>query len=348
MSVRRIARLTGISASAVSLALHDSPKVSAATRRRVQKTAERLGYRPSAKVAELMAQVRARRESQVDSCLGVISLYDHPRPWELSRHLAGIHASMSQRARDLGYRLETLWLRAPGMTFQRFRAVLDARGIQGLLCFGSPILDDHFPEELDHYAVVSVGLSIQTPLHRVTSDFFNDAMQALNHVHALGYRRPGLVIGSYEEVRSAHAHSSAYLGWCERMLPGGKPLPVLRLDWMEELPFVQWFQLHRPDVIIVVHVADAVPELSRLLKRNHISVPGQVGVAVLTHYLEGTGFSGLQQNQELMGAWAVELLVARMMHRDLGIPSNPRIEMVESRWVDGNSLRRAPKSVPAS
>lgn len=348
MSVREIARLTGISPSAVSLALHGSPKISAATRRRVERAAARLGYRPSAKVAELMAEVRARREAPVESCLGAISLYDHPRPWELSRHLSAIHASMSRRARDLGYRLEPLWLREPGMTLRRFRAVLDARGIQGLLCFGSPVLDDRFPAELDHYAVVTVGLSIETPLHRVTSHFYDDALQALSKVHALGYRRPGLVVGLGEEARCAHAHASAYLGWCERNLPGAKLPPVLRMDGVDEPSFVRWYRLHRPDAIIVVHVAGAVPEFSQLFTRNRISVPGQVGVAVLSHYVEGTGFSGMQQNQELMGAWAVELLVGRIMNRDFGIPSNPRIELVASRWVDGSSLRRAPRPAAAT
>jgi hypothetical protein len=43
-----------------------------------------------------------------------------------------------------------------------------------------------------------------------------------------------------------------------------------------------------------------------------------------------------------MGIWAVELLAARIANRDLGIPDFPRIEMVESLWKDGFSLRRAP------
>jgi LacI family transcriptional regulator len=70
-----------------------------------------------------------------------------------------------------------------------------------------------------------------------------------------------------------------------------------------------------------------------------LSVPGDFGVAVMTHLLDGTGFSGMQQNQPLIGAWAVELLVSRVMHRDFGIPATPHIEMVESRWIDGGSLR---------
>ena len=47
-----------------------------------------------------------------------------------------------------------LWLRAPGMTHQRFRGILEARGIEGLLCFGSPDIDQEFPVEFNRCAIV--------------------------------------------------------------------------------------------------------------------------------------------------------------------------------------------------
>jgi DNA-binding LacI/PurR family transcriptional regulator len=226
------------------------------------------------------------------------------------------------------------------MTYRRFRGILDARGIEGLLCFGSPDLEQTFPGELDHYAIVTVGLSIHTPLHRVTSHFFNDTVHVLNRVHDLGYRRPGLVLGRYEEARSGHAHTAAYLGWCEYRLGPQRALPVLLVDRVEEPPLLEWLRHHRPDVLIFVHLYDTLEQLRLVLRRNRIRVPGTLGVAILSHVLEGTGFSGLQQNQALMGAWAVELLAARISNHDLGIPANPRLEMVESEWIEGRTLRR--------
>jgi len=339
MSIRAIAKLAGISPAGVSLALRGSPKISGAMKQKVARLARTLGYRPNAKVGELMAQVRSSGGRRSEGCFGVISLYDHPRPWEESAHLSLIYASMKQRADELGYRLEPIWLGAPAMTRRRIRSVLDARGIQGLLCFGSPRLDDHFPNELDHYAVVTVGLSIQTRLHRVTSHFYHDTTATLDTVHQMGYRRPGLVIGHYEEVRSGHAHTGAYLAWCERTLKRRKPVPVLRLASLDERAFLSWYSRYRPDVIVFIHTREAVVEFAGLLRRNQIRVPAQVGVAAVTHLLNDTGFSGMQQNQQLMGAWAVELLVSRVMHQDFGIPANPRTELVESCWKDGTSLR---------
>jgi LacI family transcriptional regulator len=110
---------------------------------------------------------------------------------------------------------------------------------------------------------------------------------------------------------------------------------------VDEAPLLVWLRRQRPDVIIFVHLHERLEELRNVLRKNRIGVPAKLGVAVLSHQVEGSGFAGLQQNQPLMGAWAVELLEARITNRDFGIPTNPRIEMVESRWCDGRSLESA-------
>jgi len=340
MSVYRIAAALKLSPSTVSLALRRSPKIPAATRARVIAQAEKIGYRPDAKLTEAMSRLRLAGKRTHEACFAVISFYDSPRPWEKSLHLSRIYRSMEQRAGELGYRLEPLWLRAPGMTYRRFRGILDTRGINGLLCFGSPNLLEEFPTELDHYAIVAQGLSIRTPLHRVMSHFFSDLYRTLDRVWAMGYRRPGLVLGLYEERRSAYAYTSAYLGWCEHAFGSPLTIPLLRMNRVEEKPLLSWLKAHEPDVIIFVHLYDVVNEFVQVLQNNGIRVPRDIGVAAVTQILTGSPLSGMEQNQALMGAWAVELLVSRIMNQDFGIPEHPRIELVESRWVDGRTLKR--------
>lgn len=340
MNLRHLAEKAKLSPSAVSLALRDSPKISAATKRRVRLLADKLGYQADANVVALMRRLRQPQGVRQEACFGVISFYDEPRPWERSLHLTRIYEGMRRRAGELGYRLEPLWLRERGMTYRRFEDILDARGIEGLLCFGSPDIDQDFPPELDNRAVVTVGLSIRTPMHRVTSRFFDDTMHLLDRVHQLGYRRLGLVVGHYEDSRSGHAHTGAYLAWCEHRLGPGRALPVQLVDRVDPEALQRWLRRHEPDALIFVHRYDFLAELRTALRQLGLHVPRRLGVAVLSQILEGSGFSGLQQNQPLMGAWAVELLVARITHRDFGIPTHPRIEMVESKWVDQGSLRQ--------
>lgn len=340
MSVRQIAQLAGLSPSAVSLALRNSPKIPPATRAHVHELARRLGYRPNAKVNELMSQLRLNRDKQTEACFGVISLYDEPHPWKRSLHLTRIYDSMAARAAFFGYRLEAFWLREPGMKPRRFCDILDTRGIQGLLCFGGKELEQQLPPELNHYAIVSQGLSISTPMHRVMSHVFNDMWRALERVYQLGYRRPGLVIGRYEDSRSAHAHLSVYLGWCQFTLGAPTAIPVLKLEGVEEAPFLDWIDHHRPDVIIFVHLFDVLKDFDTLLRRQRIRVPQDVGILVLSQILEGTRFTGLQENQRLLGEWCVELLVARILSQDFVLPAHPRIEMVEREWTAGRTLRK--------
>ena len=208
-----------------------------------------------------------------------------------------------------------------------------------MLFRSSPDFLQEFPAELNAHAVVTVGLSISTPLHRVTSHFYNDTVNALNRVYALGYRRPGLVLGTHEDTRSAYAHSAAYLGWCEHTLGAGAALPVLRLREVEEPAITSWLVKQKPDVVVFVHLPDMITRFRAVLRRLQISIPRKLGVVVLSHEVQGTGFSGLQQNQYLMGAWAVELLAARIANRDFGIPTAPRTELVEGEWVKGESLQ---------
>ncbi|MEO6567860.1 MAG: LacI family DNA-binding transcriptional regulator [Opitutaceae bacterium] len=339
MNLRHLARLAKLSPSAVSLALRGSAKISAATKKHVRELAEKHDYKPDAKLAALMSGLRKTSIPRQTACFGVISLYAEEYPWDKNLHLKRVYDGMSRRAAEIGYRLEPIWLRAPGMTYRRFRGILDARGIEGLLCFGSPVLEDDFPIELDHYAVVTIGLSIRTPLHRVTNHFYNDTVSALDRLHHLGYRRPGLVMGRYEDSRAAHIHTAAYLGWCDRTLGLSQAVATLQLDRVEEAPLMAWLKLQRPDAILFVHLYDMLPELQAVLKKNRVRVPADLGVAVLTQILDRTQFSGMRQNQSHLGAWAVELLAARIANRDFGIPGNPRIEMVESEWIDGRSLR---------
>lgn len=332
--------MTKLSVATVSLALQNSPKISAATRERVRAAAVKVGYKPNAKVAELMSRIRQAAKPGDGASLGVVSFYDTPRPWEKSLHLTRMYQSMNTRANALGYTLDPLWMRAPGMSVRRFRAVLEARGINGLLCFGSPDIAAEFPAELDHCAIVTQGLSIRTPLHRVINNAYNDTMHALNRAYELGYRRPGLLIGDYEDERGGRANAGAYLGWCEQRLGNPGIVPILRMNRVEKEPLHQWLRRHAPDVVIMVHLHDVLAGFHKTLGELGVRVPDDLGILALSQVLEGTPFSGLQENQRLMGEWAVELLVSRIINDDFGIPAHPRLEMVESVWVEGESLRR--------
>jgi LacI family transcriptional regulator len=163
--------------------------------------------------------------------------------------------------------------------------------------------------------------------------------RALEAVYRLGYRRPGLIIARQSSIRSADKYISAYLGWCFQKFGTPLPLPLLQGDEITEPAVARWLERHRPDVAVAVHFRDRLVALGALLQRRGIRCPKDLGIIAISDALEGLNLSGLQTNDRLIGAWAVELLVDRIYHRDFGIPRSPRIQLVDSEWVTGKSLR---------
>lgn len=339
MSLRAIAERAGVSPSTVSLALRGSQKIPEATRQRVAQIAAELGYRPNAKVTELMSHVRLSRTGTITASLGVVSFYGEARPWESMPALRRIYDSMARQAEDLGYRLEPLWLRAPDLSARRVCGILDARGIEGLICLGSPDQQEIFPPELDHYAVVAQGPSVSSSLHRVTTHAAGDMRRALDAVFALGYRNPGLAIGPEETVPARDLHIGAYLGWCYKKWGRSAPGPLFALGAARPTDAAAWLAKHGFDVIIAVHDAPGLTAFGVELQRRSVRWPADIGIAAIAPILEGTGFAGLQENHRLIGQWCVELLVERILHHDLGLPTVPRLQLVESQWLKGTSLR---------
>ena len=339
MSLRTIAERAGVSPSTVSLALRGSQKIPEATRQRVARIAAEIGYRPNAKVTELMSHVRLSRTGEITGSLGLISFYGEARPWESAPALRQVYESMTVHAEEYGYRLEPMWLRAPDLTIRRVCGILDARGIEGLICLGSPDQQEIFPPELDHYAVVAQGPSVASSLHRVMTHAAGDMRRALDSVFALGYRNPGLAIGPEENVPNRDAYIGAYPGWCHKKWGRPSPAPVLSPGRAGTTDAAGWIAKHGVDSVIAVHDTAGVVEFGLELQRRGVRWPVDVGIAAIAPILEGTGFSGLQENHRLIGHWTIEMLVERIHRHELGLPAVPRLQLVESQWLKGGSLR---------
>ena len=119
MSVRSLARELGVSATAVSLALQNSPRISPQLRRVVQQLAKRRGHVPNARLAALLSEVRQSATAEYRATLGVISLFPEERPWierPLYAHLGRVVAGARERAEEHGYKLEEFWVKQPGLT----------------------------------------------------------------------------------------------------------------------------------------------------------------------------------------------------------------------------------------
>jgi LacI family transcriptional regulator len=342
MSLRALARQLGLSATAVSLALQDSPRISEAVRARVKRAARAAGHVPNARLAELMREVRQAGAPRYRATLGVLSLFPEAEPWRERPeygHLGELRAGARERAEAHGYKLEDFWLKAPGMTPERQAEVLRARGIRALFCLGSLDPEERFPAALRQFAVVTQGASIPERMHRVVSHFAADARTVLAEVDRRGYRRPGLVILVSGDRRTDYLYTAAFLSHQERA--GVAPvLPILRAETWREDEFDRWLTAHRPDVLLVHQYEDYLAALERHLARRGWRVPHDVGLALLDKNPDPRRYAGICQEPRRIGGTAIELLLGRLLLHDFAVPSHPKVELVVGSWNEGRTLRR--------
>lgn len=114
-TMAKIAIQAGCSKNTVSLALRDSPRVSAQTRRRVQAIAKQVGYVP----VHAAVQLTTQRSGMVG--LYTRSLGDSVRTEMANRLIARIHSAGYQPVLGLGDGIESRWQESPWMN--SFRAL---------------------------------------------------------------------------------------------------------------------------------------------------------------------------------------------------------------------------------
>jgi len=309
---------------AVSYALRGTAHVAVATRARILEVAERLGYRPDPVLTHFMDYVRTRRVRRNQANLGVLMLGGE------SNYAQRLIAGVQQRAEEIGYSIDRIDVAAHGSNAAALTRILEARGIAGLLlppCKVPQSFDTLL--DWDRFSVVAMSHSIQSPrFHRVVPHHFHNAMLALRQLRERGFKRPVFALALNLELRTNHAYTGA-MAWSaldarEPMLP---PFPASDgLDRMRA-----WIQRHRPDAIIMsgVSSAEQVDQLNlgaRTLKK--------LGVIVMDHR-PGYRRAGINQKTLLLGATAVDLLVARLHLSERGVPRDAVVCMVEGSWVDG-------------
>ena len=344
MTIRELAKLSGVSAATVSLALRNHARISQTTKDHVLRLAQRHGYVIDGRISELMGAVRLHRAGEPKGCLGLISLYADARPWEdpARGHLRRIHDGQVERANELGYRLEEFWVNQPGVSADRLAAIIAARGIQGLLSLGAPELEDEMPAPLRKFVIVTQGTSIRTRLHRVVSHFSQNTDFLLTTLKTRGYRRPGAVLQRFQDGRNWHQVSGLYL-YHAKYTFADLDLPIFyATDAPEPVAFDRWFRTYRPDVLIYGEQRRYHAPIAAYLQKRGLRVPRDVGLALLESAVHPASLSGVGQNFEQCGRKSVDVLISNLHHRRHGESVTPSVVCLDGDWVEGKTLRPPP------
>lgn len=321
--MKDIAEKLGVSVMTVSLALRNSPDVSAETGDRVRKMAKALGYKKDPALSSLIAYRSKLRLPAFAGTLAYINNYDKPnitKDPEQAIHMR-LFAGARERAEELGYKLEEFWLRDPGKTPEQMMRILRARNIRGLLLGPQQHAGRDCPITWEHFSAVKFGYSLIKPhLHTVCPDQFLAMKMCVEELSDRGYERIGALFYPAQIARTSGKILGAYLAAI--MMLGLESIPPFVGEMMgaEDELFLEWFCQHRPDALICT---GGWTYCQSLLRKEGILCPRDYGAIVPHTYVGERGVAHINEHYEILGAKMVEFVV-QMIHQDeRGIPKNP-------------------------
>ena len=328
-----IARRAKVHITTVSLALRDSPRLPAATRKRIQDLAVEMDYSPDPMLSALTVyreRLKRKRHQGVLAWMCPAVRRGRARP-NNSEYRRGAE----MRCAELGYLLEDFHLSELGRT--RLASVLQARNIQGLLIPPQSYNRSHISFDWNPFSAVCFGFSLARPrLHLVTNAQHQSTRIAVRALRTHGYRRIGFVTTHVADERTDYNFSSGF--WSEhRRLKGSEQIPALTIageSRLEELAeFESWYLKYRPEVILAHH--PPVFEYMRMMGIDR----DECGYASLDLTAPDGSIAGIYQNYPLMGQAAVTFLIDMIHANERGIPKERFQLLIEGSWIEGKTIR---------
>lgn len=346
-----VARGAGVTQATVSFAFKHHPRIPAATRERILRVAEKLGYVPDPMLSALAAYAKRRRPAAFQGTIAWVvntraaavqpvkrpTYRDYPREGYNWADVPAFHDYLqgaTQRAKRHGFRLETFDLAKRGMTPARLAGILRARNIPGVLLCPQPGMPADLELPWEEFSAVAYGLTFVRPaLHSVVATQFRATMQTMQQLRARGYRRIGFAFSNIHDSRADHHYVAAYLTeqFLAGQLPGRELVPYEEYS-LAELP--RWLKKYRPDAIITGDYG-----ILEVLQELKVRVPDDLGVACPLLPAPAGDLSGVFEDSVQIGEAGVDLLVAMIQRGERGIPRTPHRLLVECQWVEGRSLR---------
>lgn len=335
VTLRDLARETGLHFTTVGLALRRDPRVNAATRARVESAARRRGYRPDALLSALSAY--RHRSRPFVGTLGYLLPAPLPRIFARQDGYRVTYEAAVAAATAVGLKVEPIDAFAPGLTGARLAQLLETRGIRILAL--APLFEPGAYPELpwERFGVVAIGYSVLQPaFHRVSPHQARSTRELVETLRRRGYRRIGLIIDQNANVRTGYNFLGAYLAEQESQ-PGDRRLRPLiagrRGPTAGELR--QWLRQQRPDCVV-----GTGPEYLDLLGACGVRVPGEVGFALTGTRPRLPHVAGMDERWDGIGQAVVDLGLSLLKNNEVGVPRFPRVILVDGQWLDGRSVRR--------
>lgn len=326
-----LARAAGVSKMTVSRALRGERGIAAATRQRILKLADTMGYRPDPAVSELMGHLHKSASADLE-VLAWVTTYTTIGGWRDNPGTCEIYRGAVAQAHKLGYRLEEFSLNTPGMTPRRLSNILYNQGIRGIVL--APLFQHGTIENFswEHFATACCSHSLRSPKqHRVSVDQFVVFRTAWAHLQACGYERIGFCVPANDNNRFGRRWESAYLLENQTVPRKNRVPPMITDDWTPQT-FLRWYERYKPDVILSrIEVYDWITQ-------SGINVPKDCGFSLI-RLDQAENIAGMDHHFADIGAATVSLVVSDLHTNQYGIPAIRKSVSIETHWQHGPTIR---------
>lgn len=327
ITVAEVAAAAGVSPSTVSRALRNHPRLPPATCERIQALAEAIGYRPDPLISALLARRFQKGGAEIGTIAYVTAFptRDGWRRWFFEQVFEGAQAQALKR----GYLLEPFWLKEPKMTGRRMSDILVSRGIRGLLLPPLPNAYGHLRLKWEHFSCAAIGYTMIRPsLHRATAHHFHNTLLALRSLRQAGHGRIRMVMPAATNRKVGENYLAAALFYQRHY--GKRSLSIFMAHHrsIEELcrAISQWAKAERLDCLYGPRNLPTFMASSASPYGGAMAAQGGPGLQ--------EGFPYLDEKPALVGAAAVDLIIGQIQRNETGIPADPKVVMVEGRWID--------------
>lgn len=319
-----VARQCGVAHSTVSRALAGHAGIPESTRREIQRVAKAMGYRPDARMNELMAQVRQGRMASTQTNLALIS-FPHTSFNLRQHHRDNYFQGVRDRANQLGYGLRELDIPPAGAEELNLSRIIRNCGINGavLIDGGGGSIGFDMPWSLCAWATLGF-ISSDPALHSAMPDHGLDAQNCAAHLLERGYRRIGFI---YVRPNDRKMSDTWLAGYAARMLAAGLS-PLVYISEEVDLPgLAEWVKENRPDSLIT-HTSYARNILDPLGARCPVIVSVNLGEIPAG----GGKHIGVQARSYESGLAAVDLVVGQLYRGEKGVPSFQKRVLTRGIW----------------
>lgn len=314
--LKDVAAKAKVTEAAASYALSGKPGVSKETAHRIQKIATEMGYRMNPLVSSLMHEVRKTRGVNYQGTLAFLHFHaDHNALINDKQFVGRVYRGAIEQSHQHGFSIDPISMIGFESNPERIRQILRARNISGVFIAPVKTFSTALQIIWGNRSAVAIGYSYtNSSITRIAPDNFNAMWRAMGIIHALGYRRPGLLLhDSSIDRRSGYGFTAALKHYCElNSLDNCPPLTINNIENLEPC-FSKWQSRYQPDFLF----STASPSLTSSLWGDPLT-HCLIGDTVLNDRIS------MAQIPDHLGAVATDEVCSMIVRNERGIPEIPR------------------------